>query len=604
MTSLSVTTNACGGFFCQPQQPVLQAGENIAFGVQQIDENTVAVQMAVQINYQGPAEAFAWVLPVPALPEISVGSDLLFQGLFEATRPNFVFEVDNARSTCSDGIFEDLICPELEQGNDGGAFMAPEMAADSEAVVLEEGTVGPFQFVTLESAEDRPESVFEWLNENGYDQPDEARPLVDYYAGMSMKFVALQLQKEAESGDIRPIILKYKIPGNLANSPVACIPIQLTSIAATPGMPIQVYTLAPYRGVPKNYVHAELDLRYLDWLGCSNGVFFGPDQNCYLNDYRNLLEIAAVDVDGHTFVTEFAGSTSAVSTNIALSDFDLQTMYGIADPLTFLIFLSEATVPDIALVHSTIERHIPNKITNGSQLTPPFCLTLTNIYNPGDNAWQMNSCVEFVDFGESSFDPVALADELQEQVIQPARDAQDWVNSYLYLTRLYAQLDPEEMNKDPFFAFDDQLEDVSNQIAATGIPVCGAVGPIGMDIVLNDPPAGLEDSVYLEATFACGTWFRRGGGPIFGESNPAFSFTGFNFAGLEGATLFRDSSTGQFNSTALGDLITVLDDSVPDQTVPSRFNGTSSSGAVHNSPLVLSKMTSLLACLLVSIGFY
>ena len=50
---------ACGGFFCQPQQPVLQAGETIAFGVRPIEKeettgpNILEVIMAIQINYEG-----------------------------------------------------------------------------------------------------------------------------------------------------------------------------------------------------------------------------------------------------------------------------------------------------------------------------------------------------------------------------------------------------------------------------------------------------------------------------------------------------------------------------------------------------------------------
>jgi hypothetical protein len=99
------TATACGGFFCQPQQPVLQAGENIAFGVRQNGNspNVVDVTMAVQINYQGPAENFAWILPVPVVPQISAGSDILFEALFKATRPMFEFTVDNDRSTtCTD----------------------------------------------------------------------------------------------------------------------------------------------------------------------------------------------------------------------------------------------------------------------------------------------------------------------------------------------------------------------------------------------------------------------------------------------------------------------------------------------------------------------
>jgi hypothetical protein len=105
----------------------------------------------------------------------------------------------------------------------------------------------------------------------------------------------------------------------------------------------------------------------------------------------------------------------------------------------------------------------------------------------------------------------------------------------------------------------------------------------------------------VEANFACGFWFRIGSGLIFGDSNPAYSFTGFNFAGQESTTLFRDpTTTGEFNLTALEDLINVLDDSVPDQTVPTF----SSSADVDTFPLALSIHTSIVLSFLVTVFFF
>ena len=58
---------ACGGFFCD-QVPVDQSGENVLFSA--IDG---VVTAHVQIQCQGPADQFAWVVPLPALPTVSVG---------------------------------------------------------------------------------------------------------------------------------------------------------------------------------------------------------------------------------------------------------------------------------------------------------------------------------------------------------------------------------------------------------------------------------------------------------------------------------------------------------------------------------------------------
>ncbi|MFT6377779.1 MAG: hypothetical protein ACJARS_004442, partial [bacterium] len=77
--------SACGGFFCS-QVDVDQIGEQIVFGV---DPGTGTVETHVQVAYQGSAEDFAWVVPVPEVPELFLSTDMLFQQLRQRTRPQF-----------------------------------------------------------------------------------------------------------------------------------------------------------------------------------------------------------------------------------------------------------------------------------------------------------------------------------------------------------------------------------------------------------------------------------------------------------------------------------------------------------------------------------
>ena len=63
--------HACGGLFCSATAPVNQAAERIIFSKNE-DGSVTAV---VQIQYQGPSEEFAWVLPVPGIPEVEVSSE-------------------------------------------------------------------------------------------------------------------------------------------------------------------------------------------------------------------------------------------------------------------------------------------------------------------------------------------------------------------------------------------------------------------------------------------------------------------------------------------------------------------------------------------------
>lgn len=45
--------------------------------------------MSVQIEYEGEDDDSAWILPVPVPPELSVGSDALFEALEFETEPRF-----------------------------------------------------------------------------------------------------------------------------------------------------------------------------------------------------------------------------------------------------------------------------------------------------------------------------------------------------------------------------------------------------------------------------------------------------------------------------------------------------------------------------------
>ena len=85
-TALTLTPNhadACGGFFCDSAQPVNQQAERIIFH-QGEDGSVTAV---IQIQYQGEAEEFAWMLPVAGTPDVAVSSNAAFTRLQNASNP-------------------------------------------------------------------------------------------------------------------------------------------------------------------------------------------------------------------------------------------------------------------------------------------------------------------------------------------------------------------------------------------------------------------------------------------------------------------------------------------------------------------------------------
>jgi hypothetical protein len=90
------TAQACGGLFCggPPPDPfaplpVAQSGENIVFALDKPGTGETTVTAYIQILYSGTAADFSWVLPIDAVPTISVGTDRVFTQVAQLTRPTY-----------------------------------------------------------------------------------------------------------------------------------------------------------------------------------------------------------------------------------------------------------------------------------------------------------------------------------------------------------------------------------------------------------------------------------------------------------------------------------------------------------------------------------
>ena len=540
-------TEACGGFFCEPSRPVVQSGESIAFGV---DGNRVA--MHVQVLYEGPAEAFSWLLPLPFQPTITVGSDLLFQSLFRQSLPTFALDIQNEVSaTCSSDALEPVQCfarPMEDSDMSEGDMM--EMDEDG-AVVLDQGSVGPFDFTILQAAEKNPDSVLTWLEENGYDQPEGSAPLLNFYATTDHVFVAVKLTKTAETGDIQPLILTYDMPEDTTveetaegvamarRAAMACVPIQLTSVAATDNMPIQVYIFGTARAVPLNFVELELDDTQVDWVSCLN------NPGCYDDDYRSRFNAAATQLTNHSFVTEYAGPTTAVMTESIEIQFTAEEVAAVEtwdDFQRFVPFL-----PDLPLVDTILQ-----------------------------------------DYPLENFDATALSLELEEKLLKPARDAQAFVDSYPYLTRLYARLSPTSMTKDPFFAFKPELAEVSNIHRAIGVPICQDGNPSALSISVQDG----ADSIEIPATIGCNGWTPANTVVVSSSPlSPARQLTSWGFSGDQGLLVPR-LEDGGFDMMLVNEAIAFGDSLVMNQTIP-EYSATADEPPPTNAPDVTDTETNV-----------
>ncbi|CAN0578175.1 unnamed protein product, partial [Laminaria digitata] len=221
---------------------------------------------------------FGWILPLPSVPDMTLGTDELFTQLVATTQPKYRLN----------RIFEDS-CLALPQaaGSTNESFNNRDDGATDPSIVVKQDSIGPFDYAVLK-ADDRTE-MFEWLTENSYFIPTGTEDVVGPYIHEGAYFLALKLRKGNDTGDIQPVVLRYA-------SDLPMIPIILTQVAANPDMGIRVWVLGEHRAIPRNYRHTVLNEEYIDW--------FNAGQN-----YNDIVIAATNEApDGQSFVTEYAGS--------------------------------------------------------------------------------------------------------------------------------------------------------------------------------------------------------------------------------------------------------------------------------------------------------
>lgn len=320
MVLLWLVTSAlpCGGLFCNNASPVDQAAEEIVFA---FDAEAGDVEMHIQIAWEGRSEDFAWVVPVPAEPWITLSDQGLFDALRVATNPFYDY-LSTAEGRCGP---PQLGCT-TEQ-----ALSAIDLPQDGVEIV---GTadVGPFETVTLQA--DSSQALVDWLQVNDYDLPMALEPALAPYVAQGSYFVAMRLSADADTGDIEPIALHYP-------ATTLSIPIQLTAIAAADDMPVRVYVLADHRAVPESYLEVEINEAAIDWLDEAS-------------NYPQVLAGAVDAAGGQAFVTEFAGTTtSAVRSLDRVYDVDQGALLSYANRYPYLTRMTTALSADEMTVDPT-----------------------------------------------------------------------------------------------------------------------------------------------------------------------------------------------------------------------------------------------------------
>lgn len=409
---------ACGGFFCN-RVPVDQTGEQILFA-QQGNQ----IEAHVNIQYQGPSESFAWIVPTPSNPEIGVSTMQLFAQLEWRTGVQYQLQWEQGQNCWWASPEDDFDAGAQNNGGD------PNEGVE----VVQQSSVGPYDYAVLKA--DSVDSLFDWLHENEYFVPDEAQPFVEPYIipDSSMHFVAFKLQKDRETGDIQPVTLKY-------NSTKPMIPIQLTAIATQPDLGVTVHILGEARAVPENYLHVYPNEALIDWFN-------------YGSNYDQVVIAAMNEAGGQGFTTEYAGPSDVMMMSLFREGmYDTSRLADLTDPVEFFQELQNQGFTGDSQLLGMFLRYIPFPQELADQGTSP-----QDFYN----------CLEcYRQYLPEEFDAEGFANELEANVVEPLRHAQELFDTIPYLSRMYTTLSAEEMTLDPVFAYNRDMGDVSNLRTAT-----------------------------------------------------------------------------------------------------------------------------------------
>jgi len=420
--ALTPRAQACGGFWCSLQAPVEQSAEQIIF----IDNPDETVTAVIQIQYQGPSEKFAWVVPIPGDPKISVSSNTAFQRLRSATDPQYQLEVE-LEGMC-DPSFGGF--PGLDFASPVGTAVPPaSMAAGDSISVVSMGSVGPYNYTTIAvdpQLPDAADAAIEWFRDNGYDLSGVDAEVLGPYLDEGLNLLAFKLTKTAveTSGAIRPVILSYE-------SERPMIPIRPTAVAAQNDMGIRVWVSATTQAVPVNYKSLVVNEALINWFQ-------------YQTNYDEVVTAAANEAGGQGFVTELAGN-SAQYEQLIWSDAD-QTQWEM---------IRDQSYPD------------------GID-----AIWAANNYYRGWEGWRdaieasvtLPQGASFDEFGRNpdAFRGTAQVDTqeffaaLHAKVIEPIAKTQELLVSRPYLTRMYSTMSADEMTMDPAFGYNSDLAPVSN----------------------------------------------------------------------------------------------------------------------------------------------
>jgi hypothetical protein len=231
LTIAATNAVADGGFFAPEIEEIFQH-EQIALVQWDADESIET--LTVLPGFRGDMREFAWVVPVPAEPEVSAGDPAVFDDLFAMTRP------------LSRGRNEGWSCEEASYD------VASPGGNDQDVTVLLEELIGVYQVMVL--AADNAPSLVDSLDVWGYlhdGNRELAEPILADYVAREWVFVTVRTDSAAFAetfppeepywdGGVEPIELTFPVAAPI-------YPMRISAVSTSRWAKVSVFTIAAER---------------------------------------------------------------------------------------------------------------------------------------------------------------------------------------------------------------------------------------------------------------------------------------------------------------------------------------------------------------------
>lgn len=273
LSAAATDARACGGCVVPAQENTQVTGHRMILAT-----SKTQTTLYDQIEYTGNPESFAWFLPIKGEVDVDLSADAMFAYLGDASQVVVYPPQLSCINSRGGGVF--TAGAEDSAGGDGDEYVAPE---DPVNVIAQE-VVGPYETVQIES--EKPGALTQWLEDHGYDVPEDVQPIIDAYQSEGFGFLAMKLVPGEGVTSMRPV--RVTTPGGGLGLP-------LRMVAAGTGAitPVTLYVMSEgrYEVDERPNMRMNADLIVWDW---DNDI----------SNYRQVRDDLVDATEGHGWLTE------------------------------------------------------------------------------------------------------------------------------------------------------------------------------------------------------------------------------------------------------------------------------------------------------------